>query len=279
MIVHRRILGKSLHSWREATRASLDLRQKYFLMMIFNRWKYYTDECIDLRQMRYVALIHWAAVKCKKSFAALKLNAKQNKEANTVTSFSQGNYGRSAFTRFTSTPYHSRITFVQHGLSPANSMSYASTSAINDRGQSCDNTARKDGMHLGSIGRNEMFRNYIVGGSLPESTSPPFPWRSNPYHNLFSLHALGDGANRGRNYSEYRPSLNYRNCLNLNRSGRYSVTGTQPREHTTRCFEVVDVTVPTRRPVLRSTNNFIVANVLEEMISKVERQNLGYRRM
>ncbi len=289
LIVHRRILEKSLHSWREVTRASLDLRQKYFLMMIFNRWKYYTDECIDLRQMRYVALIHWAAVKCKKSFAALKLNAKKNKEANAATSFNQSNYGRSAFTRYTSTPYHSRNTFMQHGLSPADYLvSNISPSAIDGRGQSYDNTARKDAM----------FQNDIVRGSLPGSTSPPsFLRRSNPYHNLFSLHALGDVANRGRKYSENSTSPNYRTSisrewhtpvvagmlqgtshyLNLNRS-RHFVARTEPSQHTTRCFDEFDVYIPTRRPALRSTNDFVVANMLDEMISKVERRNLGYHR-
>ena len=213
-----------------------------------------------------------------------------------MTSFSQSNCGRRAFTRYTSTPYHSRNAFMQHGFCSADTMSCISTSAIDGRGQSCDNTARKDAMHLISAGRNEIIRNDIVRGSfiIPGSMSPSSVLqRSNPYHNLFSLHAL-DGANRGNIYSVDRPSPNYRpsishewhtpavagmlqstsQYLNLNGSGNF-VARTQPRQHTTRCFEEVDVTVPTRRSALRSTNDFIVANMLDEMISKVERRNLG----
>jgi hypothetical protein len=80
LLVHRRVLEKVLRSWQVITVTALKLRQNFFLMMIVNRWKLYADECLDLRQKRYTALIHWAKVRCKKSFAVLKLHAKQSKD-------------------------------------------------------------------------------------------------------------------------------------------------------------------------------------------------------
>jgi hypothetical protein len=80
LLVRRRVLEKALQSWRGITATSMKLRQKYFLMMIVNRWRIYVDECIDLRQKRYAALLHWATVRFKKSFAVLKSHAKQSKE-------------------------------------------------------------------------------------------------------------------------------------------------------------------------------------------------------
>jgi hypothetical protein len=56
-------------------------RQKYFLMALFNRWQLYTDECINARQKRDAALLHWAAFKIKKAFVILKLHAKQSQIA------------------------------------------------------------------------------------------------------------------------------------------------------------------------------------------------------
>lgn len=80
LVVHRRVLEKVLRSWRDITITALKLRQKYFLMMIVNRWKLFADECIDLRQKMYTALLHWANTRMKRSFAVIKLHSKRSKE-------------------------------------------------------------------------------------------------------------------------------------------------------------------------------------------------------
>ena len=79
-IVRRRLTKQVLLAWREASNKAFELRRRYFLMMLLNRWRLYTEECIDLRQMRYTALVYWATVKCAKAFAALKTNAEQSKK-------------------------------------------------------------------------------------------------------------------------------------------------------------------------------------------------------
>jgi len=76
-----RTLEKVLRSWRDATLLTLKRRQKYFLMALFNRWQLYTDECIEIRQKRDTALLHWATFKIKKAFVILKLHAKQSQIA------------------------------------------------------------------------------------------------------------------------------------------------------------------------------------------------------
>lgn len=291
LMVHRRILEKSLHSWREVTKAALEFRQKYFLMMIFNRWKCYTDECIDLRQMRYIALIHWASVKCKKTFVALKINATRNKEANTVTSLIRSKGGSSASTR-------SRNTFIQHGLSSADLMTYNSTAAIDGRWQSHYHKSRKDAVHFSNSGRQETYNSDNFRGSYPKpgSFSPPtFIPRSAPSHNLYSLHALRGESYRSRNYSDGRPMPVFRSLrsheqptpsvagmsrspsqnLNLTRSGQL-LTRSQTRHHNNRYVEQVNFDVPSGRPALRSTSDFIISNVLDEIVSKVERRHFGY---
>lgn len=286
LMVHRRILEKSLHSWREVTLAALEFRQKYFLMMIFNRWKCYTDECIDLRHMRNIALIHWASVKCKKTLVALKLNATQNREANTVTTLIRSKCGSSALTR-------SRNTFIQHGLSSADLMTYNSTAAIDGRGQSHDHKSRKDAVHFSYSGRQEMNKSDNFRGSFlkPGSISPP---TFMPSHNLNSL-TMRDESCRGRNYLDGRPMPAFRSLtlheqptpfvagmfrspsqnLNLTRSGQL-LTRSQTRQHNNRCVEEVNVHVPSRRPAPRSTSDFIISNILDEMISKVERRHRIY---
>ena len=80
LVVHRRVLEKVLRSWRDITVTAIKLRQKYLLMMIVNRWKLFADECIDLRQKMYAALLHWANVRMKRSFAVIKLHSKRSKE-------------------------------------------------------------------------------------------------------------------------------------------------------------------------------------------------------
>ena len=80
-IRRHRTLEKVLRSWRDATQTTLKRRQKYFLMALFNRWQLYTDECIEIRQKRDTALLHWATFKIKKAFVILKLHAKQSQIA------------------------------------------------------------------------------------------------------------------------------------------------------------------------------------------------------
>jgi hypothetical protein len=80
LVVHRRVLENVLRCWRDITVTALKLRQKYFLMIIVNRWKLYADECIDLRQKMYSALLHWANVRMKRSLAVLKLHSTRSKE-------------------------------------------------------------------------------------------------------------------------------------------------------------------------------------------------------
>jgi hypothetical protein len=72
---NRVLLVKTLRSWRAIAVTASKLRQKYYIMMIVNRWKLYTDECIDLRRKRDISLLHWATSICKKSFDVLKLHA------------------------------------------------------------------------------------------------------------------------------------------------------------------------------------------------------------
>lgn len=293
LMVHRRLLEKSVQTWRKATRAALDRRQKYFLMMIFNRWKYYTDECIELRHMRYRALIHWATVKCKKAFAALKLNAEQNKDAKMVTTFGSI-YGSTAAMRFKRLPNScSRNTLVQHVFHPSDPMTYASTTAVN-------------GQFHGNTGRKDMFWSDDVKGTYhkPGSISPPsFSRRTIPSHNHYSLHGSHGGDDRGRRSSANATTGYFSNgmplpifpssisherhtdtisgilqspshYLGLARSEN-SLSRTQPRHYAVRSSEEVGVTIPLRKPALRSTCDFIIANVLDEMIAKVERRTFG----
>ena len=305
LIVRRRILDKSLHSWREVTRASLDLRQKYFLMMIFNRWKYYTDECIELRQMRYVALIHWAAVRCKKSFGALKLHAKQNRDALNVTSFLHDNRGRRS-TRFTSSIHRSRSKHVHHVCSPPDSMKFTSATAVDSLGYSYDATARKDSVHFSSAGRKELRPNNMRALSHKPEATPSIMRRSMPPHNLYR-HDLGPDHGRiprsATNattsfYSGGRPSESpivpmslstERHASSVNgilqspshfldlTKTMHSLTSTQPRHpHTSQCFGQRGIAVPSRRPGPKSISDFIISNLLDEIISKVERRNIGY---
>jgi hypothetical protein len=81
LLRRRRTLEKVLRSWRDVTLLTMKRRQKYFLMVLFNRWQLYTDECIDARQKRDTALLHWATFKIKKAFVILKLHAKQSQIA------------------------------------------------------------------------------------------------------------------------------------------------------------------------------------------------------
>jgi hypothetical protein len=81
LLRRRRTLEKVLRSWRDVTLLTMKRRQKYFLMALFNRWQLYTDECIDARQKRDAALLHWATFKIKKAFVILKLHAMQSQIA------------------------------------------------------------------------------------------------------------------------------------------------------------------------------------------------------
>ena len=94
LVVHRQVLKKALQSWRATVATASKLRQKYYLMMIVNRWQLYTDECVDLRRKRDIALLHWASFRCKKSFDVLKLYAKQSKEQKRLASVLQYKVGR-----------------------------------------------------------------------------------------------------------------------------------------------------------------------------------------
>lgn len=81
LLRRRRNLEKVLRSWRDVTLLTMKRRQKYFLMALFNRWQLHTDECIDAREKRDTALLHWAKFKIKKAFVILNLHAKQSQIA------------------------------------------------------------------------------------------------------------------------------------------------------------------------------------------------------
>lgn len=78
LLRRRRNLQKVLRSWRDVTLLTMKRRQKYFLMVLSNRWQLYTEECIDAQKKRDTALLHWAAFKIKKAFVILQLHAKQS---------------------------------------------------------------------------------------------------------------------------------------------------------------------------------------------------------
>mmetsp|Transcript_38547 Transcript_38547/g.80776 ORF Transcript_38547/g.80776 Transcript_38547/m.80776 type:complete len:830 (-) Transcript_38547:50-2539(-) len=85
-MARRRFLEKQVfYSWRDLTVIAVGLRQRYFLMIVVNRWRLYAEECIDLRRKRYSALVHWATVKVVKAFTALKLHAKERKARKSET--------------------------------------------------------------------------------------------------------------------------------------------------------------------------------------------------
>lgn len=71
------LLSQCLESWRGFTADAVNRRLRYFLMVIINRWRIYTEECIAERQQRYTALLHWAANLSRKAFVSLKLHSKQ----------------------------------------------------------------------------------------------------------------------------------------------------------------------------------------------------------
>lgn len=69
------VFRHSFAAWKDAAAASTMRRKKLFLMILFNRWRLYCDECKSKREMKYAALMHWAERLTMKSFSAWKLHA------------------------------------------------------------------------------------------------------------------------------------------------------------------------------------------------------------
>ena len=89
------------------------------------------------------------------------------------------------------------------------------------------------------------------------------------------IEMLGDKfkvTSSGLNFQSSKDVEGERYFLGLSEN---SLSRTQPRHYAVRSSEEVGVTVPLRKPALRSTCDFIIANVLDEMIAKVERRTFG----
>lgn len=89
-VFHQALMRKSMILWQNAVLEKIR-REKYFLVVLFNRWRLHTIDTIANREQRYTALVFWAAAKMTRAFRALKLHANQSKEmkarAKTMESF------------------------------------------------------------------------------------------------------------------------------------------------------------------------------------------------
>lgn len=112
-LIQRRLLKRTVCSWRECTINLIARRQKSFLIMIINRWRIYTEDCAELRLNKRIALMHWASSMCAKGIVGLKLHAKNSKEKRLATSFKGGefshmmiepSYSNRQGTKFTTSP-------------------------------------------------------------------------------------------------------------------------------------------------------------------------------
>ncbi len=70
----RRLQRKAYMSWKRFIANCTAWRQTS-LLLIVNRWRMWTEDCIALRRKNYVALMHWASNMLATAFSALKVNA------------------------------------------------------------------------------------------------------------------------------------------------------------------------------------------------------------
>ena len=78
--IHVRLMQQCLYRWKVYTTKSILRRQEFFLMMVFNRWRLWTEDEIEKRENERIALVHWATALYSKVFRCLIEHARQNRE-------------------------------------------------------------------------------------------------------------------------------------------------------------------------------------------------------
>jgi hypothetical protein len=82
-----RLSKRCLIFWRVYAANAINKRRECFLMMLFNRWRLWTEERVEEKEKEHVALMHWASSLCLKTFCGLRVIVKQSKERRKDDSF------------------------------------------------------------------------------------------------------------------------------------------------------------------------------------------------
>ena len=192
-------------------------------------------------------------------------------------------------TRLTLSPYYSKSKYVHHSSSPPGSMVYTPMTAVSGIGYSYETNAQKKTEGNELLLPNKSRDPYLN----PELISTQSTLRrSIPSHHLFSRHALGNVVEHGGlpRYSNNANGKYYlggrlspistkfsnerqeastmsgmlRNTIHMGHTK--SVQSAQTRyQETSRCLGQLGVLSPSHR----SVGDFIIANVLDEMITKI----------